>query len=100
MNTMQFLMAILNWLQGDPSHVVVAACLLRSFTATPNPATPLGKIYKVLELFALSFYRAKETGEPAPTKADAVNELAALLTQQLTPIAVSTTVAPTSKVPA
>lgn len=77
MNTLQFLMSILNWLQADPTHVVAAAALLNSIIPTPDPTTPAGKVYKVLELLALSFLRAKETGIPsqsATTLADQIAE--------------------------
>lgn len=62
MTTMQFLTAVLSWLQADPTHVAVACALANSFIPTPNPNTPLGKIYKILELCALSFLHAKESG--------------------------------------
>lgn len=76
MNTMQFLMSILNWLQADPTHVVAAAALLNSIIPTPDPTTPAGKVYKVLELLALSFLRAKETGIPAQSAATLADQIA------------------------
>lgn len=82
MNTMQFVMEVLNWLQTDPSHIVVAAAVLRSMTPTPDPSTPQGKAYQIIELFALSFMHAKDTGVPAKTLEDQVN---AILEKQKTP---------------
>lgn len=76
MNTLQFLTAILNWLQADPTHVVAAAALLNSVIPTPDPLTPAGKAYKVLELIALSFLRAKETGIKAPSAPDLADQVA------------------------
>jgi len=78
MNTMQFLMAILNWLQADPSHLVVAASALAALTPTPSPNTPWGRAYKVLELLALNFLHAKETGVNATSVAE---EVVAILTK-------------------
>lgn len=76
MNTIQFLTAIFNWLQADPTHVVAAAALLNSIIPTPDPATPVGKAYKVLEMLALSFLRAKETGIPAQSPAALADQIA------------------------
>lgn len=76
MNTVQFLTAIFNWLQADPTHVVAAAALLNSIIPTPDPATPVGKAYKVLEMLALSFLRAKETGIPAQSPAALADQIA------------------------
>lgn len=76
MNTLQFLMTILNWLQADPTHVVAAAALLNSIIPTPDPTTPAGKFYKVLELLALSFLRAKETGVPSQSAAALADQIA------------------------
>lgn len=103
MNTMQFLMAVLNWLQADPSHVIVAATLADSLIPTPDPRTPLGKLYKVLELFALSFMHAKETGIP-PMSAEALAEqVAAVLERKKNAAQVPTLVvnpAPAAPIPA
>lgn len=76
MTTMQFLNAVLNWLQGDPTHVMAAAALLNSIIPTPNPSTPVGKFYKVIEMMALCFLRAKESGVPAQTPAALADQIA------------------------
>lgn len=76
MTTMQFLNAVLNWLQGDPTHVMAAAALLNSIIPTPNPSTPVGKAYKVIEMMALCFLRAKESGVPAQTPAALADQIA------------------------
>lgn len=76
MSTMQFLNAVLNWLQGDPTHVVFAAALLNSIIPTPNPATPIGKVYKVLEMVAMCFLRAKDSGVPPQTPAALADQIA------------------------
>lgn len=76
MTTMQFLNAVLTWLQGDPTHVMAAAALLNSVIPTPNPATPVGKAYKVLEMLALCFLRAKESGVPAQSAAVLADQIA------------------------
>jgi hypothetical protein len=65
MNTIQFFMSIYNWLMADPSHIVAAASAIAAVTPTPNPASPAGKVYKVLEVFALNFLHAKDTGVTA-----------------------------------
>jgi hypothetical protein len=46
--------------------VVVVASLIVSGTRTPDPETPLGKAYRVLEWLALTFGRAKDTGASPP----------------------------------
>lgn len=84
MNTMQFLMAILNWLQADPSHVVVAASALAALTPTPAPNTTWGRAYKVLDLIAINFMHAKETGVNAASVAE---EVAAILAKPQAPAA-------------
>jgi hypothetical protein len=76
MTTMQFLTAVFNWLQGDPTHVVAAAAFLNSIIPTPNPATPVGKAYKVIEMIALCFLRAKESGVPPQTPAALADQIA------------------------
>lgn len=62
MNTMQFLNAVLAWLQADPAHVMVAASTIAMLTPTPAPNTTAGRLYKVVEMLALNFMHAKETG--------------------------------------
>lgn len=41
--------------------VVLIASLITAGTKTPDPATKLGKVYKVIEVLALVIGRAKET---------------------------------------
>lgn len=79
MNTMEFLLAILNWLQADPSHAVVAASAIAALTPTPAPNTAWGRGYKVIELLAMNFMHAKETGVDAASVAE---EVAAILAKQ------------------
>lgn len=81
MNTMQFLMSILNWLQADPSHVVVAAALLNSIVPTPVAGTTAAKLYKIVELLALSFFRAKDTGVPPVSSTTLAQQIAVHLEQ-------------------
>lgn len=87
MNTVQFVLMILNWLQADPTHLVAAAALLNSVIPTPNPATPAGKAYKALELLALSFLRAKETGVPAQSPAALADQIAEAIAKKSVPAA-------------
>lgn len=79
MNTMQFINAILAWLQADPSHVIVLASALAALTPTPAPNTTAGRIYKLLDLFALNFMHAKSTGVSLPNVAQ---QVAAMLEKQ------------------
>lgn len=81
MNTMQFLNAVLAWLQSDPSHVVVLASALAALTPTPAPNTFAGRIYKLLDLLALNFLHAKSTGVALP---DVAQQVAAILEQKKT----------------
>lgn len=97
MNTTQFVLYILNWLQADPTHVVAAAALLNSVIPTPDPSTPMGKAYKVLEMLALSFLRAKETGVPPATLAQ---QVAAALAQKQTVLSVKVPPAPVAPIAA
>lgn len=76
MNTPQFILTIYNWLMADPAHIVAAASALAAITPTPNPATPAGKLYKVLEVFACNWLHAKETGV---TAAQALAQVQAVL---------------------
>ena len=51
--------------------VVIAASLLTSATPTPAPGTKLARAYRYLELAALLFGRAKDTGRlPATVAVD------------------------------
>lgn len=76
---MQFLNAILAWLSADPSHVVVLASALAALTPTPSPNTVAGRVYKLLDLFALNFMHAKSTGVALP---DVAQQVAAILEQK------------------
>ncbi len=71
MTTLQFITGLLDWLLADPSHIVTAAAALAAATPTPDPNTPWGKLYKVLDIFALNFLHAKDSGavasQPAST---------------------------------
>jgi hypothetical protein len=79
MNTIQFLMMIVNWLQADPSHIVVTASALAALTPTPDASTTAGKIYKVLDLLALNFLHAKDSGV---NTADLETQVLAILAKQ------------------
>jgi len=43
--------------------VVTVASLFCMGTRTPDPGTRLGRVYRVVELLALNFGRAKEQGD-------------------------------------
>jgi hypothetical protein len=62
MNTVQFFAALANWLLADPVHLTFAAGVVAMITPTPNPSTWAGKAYKILDIFALNFLKAKDTG--------------------------------------
>ena len=81
MNTMQFVQMILNWLQADPAHVWLAFAALSALTPTPDPNTPLGKLYKVVDALALNVLHAKETGASVAPDALA-SQVAAILEQK------------------
>lgn len=74
MNTPQFLISIYNWLMADPAHLVAAASLIAAVTPTPNPATPAGKAYKLLEMLAGNVLHAKDSGV---TMQQAIQQIAA-----------------------
>jgi hypothetical protein len=78
MNTLQFLQDVLNWLLADPSHIVVAASAVAAVTPTPDPSSTAGKLYKVIDTFALNVLHAKSTGI---TPAQAATQIAYLMTQ-------------------
>lgn len=99
MNTMEFLTAAVNWLAADPSHVIVAATLADSLIPTPDPRTPLGKLYKVLELFALSFMHAKETGIPPMSPEALAEQVAAVLERKKNAAQVPAPVVPNPAAP-
>lgn len=88
MNTVQFFTALFNWLLADPVHLTFAAGVAAMVTPTPNPATLWGKAYKVLDIFALNWLRAKETGKVDPAVAQQVAALQALLKSATTAAAV------------
>ena len=50
--------------------LIVVASVVVAGTKTPAPSTWLGKVYKVVEWAALTFGRAKETGEPVKEKVE------------------------------
>ena len=64
--------------------VVIAASIITSMTPTPAPGCRLARAYRVLELAALLFGRAKDTGLlPAATKTDqALKEAIELVKKQ------------------
>jgi hypothetical protein len=79
MNTLQFALSVLDWLQSDPSHIVVAASVVAAVTPTPTPGTVYSKIYKIVDLFAANVFRAKDTGV---TTAQVAEQVAILLAQK------------------
>lgn len=79
MTTAEFIQNIWVWACADPSHVVVLASALAALTPTPAPNTTAGRIYKLLDLFALNFMHAKSTGVALP---DVAQQVAAILAQQ------------------
>lgn len=81
MNTMQFVQMILNWLQADPTHVWLAFAAFSALTPTPDANTPLGKLYKVVDVLALNVLHAKETGA-AVTPDALASQVAAILEQK------------------
>ncbi len=62
MTVITFLQAILDWLQADPAHVVVAASAVAALSPTPDPGSVAGKLYKVIDLLALNVLQAKDSG--------------------------------------
>jgi hypothetical protein len=85
MNTITFVNTVINWLLADPSHVVVAASALAALTPTPAPNTPYGKLYRLLDLFALNFMHAKSSGVALP---DVAQQVAAILEQKTAAVTV------------
>lgn len=75
MNTLQFVMSVLDWLQASPANIVVAANVIALATPTPNPNTPLGRVYKIVDLLALNVLHAKETGVNTATVAEEVAQI-------------------------
>lgn len=82
MNTPQFLMEVYNWLMASPANIVCAASVLAAVTPTPNPDTPFGKVYRLLELFAFNFLHAKDTGV---TAAQALSQVQQILEKNSVP---------------
>lgn len=82
MNTIQFVMMIVNWVSADPSHVVVVASAIAALTPTPDPATNAGKLYRMLDLLALNFLHAKSTGVSVN---DVATQVAAILEKKAVP---------------
>lgn len=76
MTTIQFLNAVWGWLLSDPTHVVVAGSVLAALTPTPKAGSLPAKLYRVLDLLAINFMHAKETGV---TPSQIAEEVAALL---------------------
>ncbi len=75
MTTLQFISGLLDWLLADPSHIVAAASALAAATPTPAPNSVWGKLYQVLDIFALNILHAKDGGGvnvPPPKPAGAV----------------------------
>jgi hypothetical protein len=93
MNVAQTFNAFINWCLVDPSHLIVLGSAIAAITPTPNAGTLAGKIYKVIDLFALNFLHAKETGVTVP---DVMTQIGTLLAQR--PQSVSAPAAPTSVV--
>lgn len=65
MDALNAAQAALDWLLADPTHIVAAAAALAALTPTPDPATVGGKLYRILDILALNFLRAKDSGAPA-----------------------------------
>jgi|HubBroStandDraft_2_1064218.scaffolds.fasta_scaffold50385_5 hypothetical protein len=67
------------WIQANWAYVIAAASLFTAITPTPNPTTPWGKIYRVLDALALNVLHSKQTGVPA---AQALQQVAAALEKE------------------
>ena len=72
MTVLATLQTLADWLLADPSHIVVAAAAIAALTPTPVPNSLGGKLYRVVDIFALNFLHAKEDGAPAPAPPAAV----------------------------
>jgi hypothetical protein len=66
MTSLQFLQAVLDWLLADPSHIVTTSAALAALIPTPDPATPAGKLYRIIDILALNILHAKEIGPVGP----------------------------------
>jgi|SRR6185437_7351355 len=82
MTTAEFVQSVWAWVAADPSHIVVAASAIAALTPTPAPNTPWGRAYKVMELLALNFLHAKETGV---NTASVAQEVIAILSKMKPP---------------
>lgn len=79
MNTIQFLNAVFTWLQSDPAHAMVFASAVAALTPTPTPGTVYARLYKLVDVIALNFLHAKDTGV-GPS--EVAQQVAAILAQQ------------------
>ncbi|WP_205249339.1 hypothetical protein [Escherichia coli] len=48
---------------GALGSIIAVASIFTAHTATPDPSTKLGKAYKVVELLALNYGKAKQIGK-------------------------------------
>jgi hypothetical protein len=60
---------ILQFIQTQPWYGVVAAVIalasaIAAITPTPDEGSTLGKLYKIIDLFALNIGKAKDKGKP------------------------------------
>jgi len=69
MTTPQFINGLLDWLLADPTHIVAAASVLAATTPTPDPETWAGKLYRVVDIFAVNVLHAKDAGATNPPTA-------------------------------
>jgi len=65
MTTLDFINQVLDWELADPTHIITTAGAFAALTPTPDPNSPIGKLYKLIEIFALNFLHAKDTGNNA-----------------------------------
>lgn len=66
-------LSVLSAILSVIGSIVIAASLATSWTPTPQPGTRRARLYRWLELAALLFGRAKDTGVlPATPQVDAV----------------------------
>jgi hypothetical protein len=66
-------LSVLSAILSVVGSIVIAASLATSWTSTPAPGTRRARLYRYLELAALLFGRAKDTGVlPATPEVDAV----------------------------
>jgi len=82
MTTLDFLKAVLTWLQSDPSHAIVFASGIASLTPTPKPGTIYARLYQIIDVVALNFFHAKDTGV---VPSEVAQQVAAILAQQNEP---------------